>query len=490
MPMKFRSHDTFFIRKGWLSKGMRCVKEKPDLFVDKEENPMDILGIGSNMVKALRYWLQAVGLTEEPSKGKRTQSFTPLGQLIYDHDTYIEELGTLHLLQYRLASQAEEATAWYYFFNEFAISEFSREDYVEGLQKYIRMSDEESEVAIRSLNDDFACIVNTYLPRYKSNPGRVSPENNIDCPFGELGLIDVLNKRKETYISPFEHNAVTRMLHHFEASGQIRVFNLSVDQKTLVFDLERIRYQFAETRPDLVIMSHASNVIGLITPAEVVLTLAKSAGAVTVVDMAQTAGLIDLNVGLESIDFAVFAGHKTLMGPTGISGFVINPGFDLPPVLFGGTGYDSANQNMPSSLPERYEMGTLNTVGVAGLNAALKWLKQTGIAKVHSEEEQKRTELLSLLREYNFLHPIGVVPEREYVGIVSVLMDGISSDAAGSIFSERGISVRTGLQCAPKAHQFLGTFPAGTIRFSVNCLTRDDDFTVLKEALDDIEVNL
>ena len=199
MPMKFRAHDTFFIRKGWLSKGMRCVKEKPDLFVDKEENPMDILGIGSNMVKALRYWLQAVGLTEEPSKGKRTQNFTPLGQLIYDRDTYIEELGTLHLLQYRLASQAEEATAWYYFFNEFSISEFSREDYVEGLQKYIRMSDEESEVAIRSLNDDFACIVNTYLPRYKSNPGRVSPENNIDCPFGELGLIDILNKRKKTY---------------------------------------------------------------------------------------------------------------------------------------------------------------------------------------------------------------------------------------------------------------------------------------------------
>lgn len=295
---------------------------------------------------------------------------------------------------------------------------------------------------------------------------------------------------KNVYISPFEHNAVTRVLHHFEASGQIRVFELSVNQKTLAFDLERIRYQFAETRPDFVIMSHASNVIGLIAPVEAVLTLAKSGGAVTLVDMAQTAGLIDLNVGLESIDFAVFAGHKTLMGPTGISGFVMNPGFDLPPVLFGGTGYDSANQDMPSTLPERYEMGTLNTVGVAGLNAALKWLKQTGIAKVHSEEERKRAELLSLLREYNFLHPVGIAPEREYVGIVSVLMDGISSDAAGSIFSERGISVRTGLQCAPKAHQFLGTFPAGTIRFSVNCLTSDNDFTELREALDDIEVNL
>lgn len=199
MAMKFRAHDTFFIRKGWLSKGMRCVEKKPDVFIAHDENPMDVLGIGANMVKALRYWLQAVGLTEEPNRGKRTQSFTDLGQLIYEHDTYIEELGTLYLLQYRLATQKEEATAWYFFFNEFSISEFSREDFVEALQKYIKMQDTETDYAIRSLNDDFQCIVNTYLPRYKSNPDKVSPENNIDCPFGELGLIDILNKKKKTY---------------------------------------------------------------------------------------------------------------------------------------------------------------------------------------------------------------------------------------------------------------------------------------------------
>ena len=199
MPMKFRAHDTFFIRKGWLSKGMRCVFNKPDVFVDKIENPMDVLGIGANMVKALRYWLQAVGLTEEPSKGKRDQHFTALGRMIYEHDTYIEELGTLYLLQYELASQKEEATAWYFFFNEFSMSEFSKEDYVAALEKYIKMEESDNSVASRSLSDDFTCIINTYLPRYKSNPTKVSPENNIDCPFGELGLVDILNKRKKTY---------------------------------------------------------------------------------------------------------------------------------------------------------------------------------------------------------------------------------------------------------------------------------------------------
>lgn len=199
MAMKFRAHDTFFIRKGWLSKGMERIVEKSDLFVDKNENPMDVLGIGSNMVKALRYWLQTVGLTQEPKSGRRTQTLTPLGKQIYDNDCYIEELGTLYLLQYKLASQDEEATAWYYFFNEFSMSEFTKEDFVQSLQNYILMADDGNSVAIRSLNDDFTCIINTYLPRYKSNPGKVSPENNIDCPFGELGLVDIANKKQKTY---------------------------------------------------------------------------------------------------------------------------------------------------------------------------------------------------------------------------------------------------------------------------------------------------
>lgn len=199
MAMKFRAHDTFFIRKGWLSKGMERIVEKPDMFVDKNENPMDILGIGSNMVKALRYWMQTVGLTQEPKSGRRIQSLTTLGQRIFDNDCYIEELGTLYLLQYKLASQKEEATAWYYFFNEFSMSEFTKEEFVQQLQNYIMMDEDGGSVAIRSLNDDFACIINTYLPRYKSNPGKVSPENNIDCPFGELGLVDIANKKQKTY---------------------------------------------------------------------------------------------------------------------------------------------------------------------------------------------------------------------------------------------------------------------------------------------------
>jgi len=197
--MKFRAHDTFFIRKGWLPKGMKYVNTREDIFIAKDENPMDVLGIGANMVKALRYWLQAVGLTEEPTSGRRVQHFTPLGHSVFENDRYIEETGTLYLLQYRLACNRDDATAWYYFFNEFNMSEFSRDDFVSSLQSFIKMADSSENVAIRSLNDDFTCIVNTYVPRFKTNPNRVTPESNIDCPLGELGLVDILSKEKKTY---------------------------------------------------------------------------------------------------------------------------------------------------------------------------------------------------------------------------------------------------------------------------------------------------
>ncbi len=293
---------------------------------------------------------------------------------------------------------------------------------------------------------------------------------------------------KNVYISPFEHNAVTRTLHHFEKNGEIAIHQLSVTSG-LKYDLEKIRYQFDSIKPELVIVSHASNTIGLVAPVEDIFSLAKKYDAVTVVDMAQTAGLVECNVGLNTFDFAVFAGHKTLYGPTGISGFVMEPSIKLPAVIFGGTGYESANQDMPESLPEKYEMGTLNIAGVAGLNAALKWVQETTISKIHGKEMKNRERLLKLLDRYDYVRIVGD-SEQEYVGIVSCLIDGISSDSAGNIFSEQGISVRTGLHCAPLAHQFLNTYPAGTIRFSVNYFTSDDDFDELEKALDYIEENI
>jgi len=288
------------------------------------------------------------------------------------------------------------------------------------------------------------------------------------------------------YISPFEHNAVTRTLHHFELNGSVKLHQLSVT-KELQYDLEAIRYQFDADKPDLVVISHASNVCGLIAPVEDIFVLAKRYNSITVVDMAQTAGLVDLNVGLDTIDFAVFAGHKTLYGPTGISGFVMKPDLKPEPVIFGGTGYDSANQDMPDSIPERYEMGTLNISGISGLNAALQWIENKTLNEIWDVEQKHRQQLLDVLSEYPFIDVVGNKEGNCYVGIVSCLIKGFSSDSMATVFDRCNVAVRTGLQCAPLTHKFLDTYPAGTVRFSVSYFTNDDDFEELKEALDYIE---
>ena len=296
-------------------------------------------------------------------------------------------------------------------------------------------------------------------------------------------------ERKTVYITPFEHNAVTRTLHHFELLGKVAVLQLNVDGH-LRYDIDEIRQQFSKNKPDVLIMSHASNVFGLVAPVEELSVLAKQQGATVVIDMAQTAGLIPCNTGLETIDFAVFAGHKTLYGPTGISGFAMKPTANLHPVLFGGTGFDSANQDMPTSVPERYEMGTMNSVGIAGLNAALRWIEEIGVETIRDVEQKNRKRLIDMLSRYDFIRLVGIEPDNKYVGVVSVLIEGISSESCGSIFDRLGISVRTGLQCAPLAHKNLGTYPAVTIRFSVSYVTNEADFTELEPALDYISENI
>ena len=195
--MKFRAHETFSVRKGWLNKGMKQITTDPALFVTKEKNPMDVLGIGSNMVKSLRYWLPAVGLTSSP-KGWGLQYLTDFGEIIYKNDPYIEELGTLWLLHYNLVKKIDLATSWYFFFNHFHLSEFGKDDFTLALSNFIKINGA-PEPPIRSLEGDFNCIISTYMPRYKTAPEKDDPESNMECPFSELGLIDFQNRQARLY---------------------------------------------------------------------------------------------------------------------------------------------------------------------------------------------------------------------------------------------------------------------------------------------------
>lgn len=198
--MKFRAHETFFIRKGWLSKGMRAIRENPLAFMSYEDyNPMDALGLGSNMVKSLRYWMQATEIASEPHSGKRFQSLTAdFGEIVYREDPYLEEMGTLWAIHCNLACNKQLATSWFFFFNRFNVKRFTKDDFTRALDQYVKMNDTKA-YSIKSLGDDFDCILGTYISREKIRGRNVSPENNIDCPLGELGILDVDSKRNKTY---------------------------------------------------------------------------------------------------------------------------------------------------------------------------------------------------------------------------------------------------------------------------------------------------
>lgn len=298
-------------------------------------------------------------------------------------------------------------------------------------------------------------------------------------------------KKKTVYISPFEHNSVTRVLHHFEKVGKICVRQLFVSPD-FEYDIEKINAQFAEIPPDIVIVSHASNVIGLVAPVIEIFAVAKKYGALTVTDMAQTAGLVPLDVASDLVDFAVFAGHKTLYGPFGIGGFAKSRNVALEPVLFGGTGVDSANQEMPENIPGRYEMGSQNICAVAGLHAAAQWFLQNQ-DEIRAAEEKNHRRLLEILRQYDFVKIAGpadrFLEKTKCIGVVSTVFDGYAAEDIGNVFDEMEIAVRTGLQCSPLAHKFLGTFPAGTVRFSVGYFTGEEDFCALEKAMGYIEEN-
>lgn len=298
-------------------------------------------------------------------------------------------------------------------------------------------------------------------------------------------------KKKTVYISPFEHNSVTRVLHHFEKSGKICVRQLFVSPD-FEYDMEKINAQFAELPPDIMILSHASNVIGLVSPVLEIFSAAKKYGALTLTDMAQTAGLVPLDVASDLVDFAVFAGHKTLYGPFGIGGFAKSRNVALEPVLFGGTGVDSANQEMPKNIPGRYEMGSQNICAVAGLHAAAQWFLQNQ-DEIRAAEEKNHRRLLEILRQYDFVKIAGPADrfseKTKCIGVVSTVFDGYAAEDIGNVFDEMEIAVRTGLQCSPLAHKFLGTFPAGTVRFSVGYFTGEEDFCALEKAMGYIEEN-
>jgi len=289
------------------------------------------------------------------------------------------------------------------------------------------------------------------------------------------------------YISPFEHNSVTRVIHALQRDKQIEIKTLRFDQHTLLFDLNETKKDFQNHKPELVVATHASNVCGAVLPVDTVFSLAKEFQATTVVDMSQTSGLLELDLASNDIDYAVFAGHKSLLAPLGIGGFICGKKAQLKPLLFGGTGSQSIDQEPPELLKECMEIGSPNIYAIAGLNAALDWIIDKGFKSIQDDEKDRTKRLLDILRSHDNITIIADRMKCERIGVVSALFDNYSPDEIGFSLNERGIATRTGLHCSPYAHSFLKTSPNGSVRFSVSCLTDYNYFAILEDALQAIE---
>lgn len=197
--MKYSGHESFSIRKNWLQKGIR----KIDAFKKDDLEAMDELGLGRNMVKSLRYWLKATGLSDDEPK-KKILELSDFGKVVASHDPYIQETGTLCLIQYNLATNKENATSWYFLFNEFNMTEFSSDDFCRAIRKWDEMNNENAKkTAYSSFEKDFDCIRRTYISRLS---GDDDPESNMDSPLSELGLLSQSSKDEVKKTSPLKNN--------------------------------------------------------------------------------------------------------------------------------------------------------------------------------------------------------------------------------------------------------------------------------------------
>lgn len=283
-----------------------------------------------------------------------------------------------------------------------------------------------------------------------------------------------------------EHNSVRRPLEYLKRTRGIQVDYISVDAYGQV-DLKEVERSFNK-RTKLVVCSHSSNLLGSILPVKEIGELAVRYGAVLLVDAAQSAGMLSIDVDDMNIGMLAFPGHKGLMGPQGTGGLYISPNLDLEPLMHGGTGSQSEAIEQPTVRPDRYEAGTPNTIGYAGLQAAVEKvleLKTDNIYRHEWELTQRMIEGLTSIRGIKILGPKLGQPR---TGIVSfVVEERDASELAFKLDREYGIAVRAGFHCTPLAHMAVGTENTGAVRASVGVWTSKEDVDLMVEAMAKIQ---
>ena len=284
--------------------------------------------------------------------------------------------------------------------------------------------------------------------------------------------------------SSMEHNSVLRPLSSISKLKNVEVDIIQCSPNGII-PIEEFKKKI-KNNTKLVVMSHASNIIGSIQPLEEIGRICKEKGIYFIVDSAQTAGVIPLDFSKLNCSALAFTGHKGLLGPQGTGGFIISDGLneEALPFIEGGTGSDSENIFQPTFLPDKFESGTLNTPGIAGLYYGINFIKNTGIEYIHEKEIYLFKAFLEKLMNMDFIKIYGYDKSISYVPTISIHFKDIENSVLSYILdSEFGIETRTGLHCAPLAHKTIGTFPNGTVRFSLGFFNTIEDINYTIDSL-------
>ena len=291
----------------------------------------------------------------------------------------------------------------------------------------------------------------------------------------------ILKKGDHVIISHMEHNSVHRPLMHLKHSRGIDLSVASCDQSGVI-DLHHLRTLFRpETR--LVVVNHGSNAFGSIQPVREIGAICRDHKVLFLVDAAQTAGYIDIDVVKDNIDILVFSGHKKLMGPQGIGGLVINSGVQIDTLIHGGTGSRSESDTQPGFYPDRLEAGTLNTPGIVGLKAGIKWINENDFDGIRNHQLRLTRLLADHLKQTPGITIYGPEDMENRLPVISVAAKNVNpGEMARRLDKEYGIMTRAGLHCSPLAHKAMGTFPEGTLRLSPGIFNTEQEIALVAEA--------
>lgn len=308
-----------------------------------------------------------------------------------------------------------------------------------------------------------------------------------------LNCTDALNMAFKGVIQPgdhvittdLEHNSVSRPLRAMELAGHITLTRLKADGSGTI-DPNAVRSAIMpKTR--LIAIGHASNVIGTIQPITEIGQIVRERDLLFLVDCAQTAGVVPVDIHATNIDLLAFPGHKGLMGPTGTGALYVSPRVKIKEWREGGTGGDSSSETQPKEFPYYLEGGTPNVLGVAGLAAGVQWVEAEGLAKIHDHEVSLTDRLRRQLEEINGIEVFGHRDNSRRVGTLSFRSEPLPATELGGILDQAfDIAIRPGLHCAPYIHKSLGTFPDGTVRVSPGPFNTEADIDRLAGALREI----